>query len=118
MNILVIAPHPDDEVLGCGGTIARHARNGDKAHLCIVTKAYTPDWSKDFVKNRAAEVKEANRILGITKTHFLDFPTAKLDTIPQKDLNKALSDVAEEVKPDIVYIPHKGDLNFDHRRVF
>lgn len=117
-KILVISPHPDDEVLGCGGTIAKYSDEGDEVYLCIVTKAYTPDWSMEFIENRPEEVKKANRILGIKKTYFLDFPTVKLDTIPQKDLNEAISKVINEIKPDIVYFPHKGDLNKDHRLVF
>lgn len=118
MKVLVIAPHPDDEVLGCGGTIARHAKQGDDIYLCIVTKGYTPDWSEEFLKNRPKEVEKASRILGIEKTYFLDYPTVKLDTIPQKELNEAVSKVVNEVNPDVLYIPHKGDLNKDHRLVF
>ena len=118
MKILIIAPHPDDEVLGCGGTIAKYTKDGSEAYLCIVTKAYTPDWSEDFLKNRPKEIKKANKILGIKKTYLLDYPTAKLDTIPQKELNDAISNVISEVKPDILFIPHKGDLNKDHRLVF
>jgi len=118
MKVLVIAPHPDDEVLGCGGTIAKHAKQGDDVYLCIVTKAYTPDWSEEFLENRPEEIGKANKILGIKATYFLDYPTVKLDTIPQKELIEAISKVVYEVKPDILYIPHKGDLNKDHRLVF
>lgn len=118
MKILIIAPHPDDEVLGCGGTVAKHAKNGDEVYLCIVTKAYTPEWSEEFIKNRPKEIEKANKILGIKKTYFLDFPTVKLDTIPQKELNDAISKIVNEVNLDIFYIPHKGDLNKDHRLVF
>jgi LmbE family N-acetylglucosaminyl deacetylase len=118
MKVLVIAPHPDDEVLGCGGTIARHTAEGDKVYLCIVTKAYPPEWTDDFVKNRPKEVEKVNQILGIKKTYFLDFPTVKLDTVPQKDLNEAICKVVNEISPDILYIPHQGDLNRDHRLVF
>lgn len=118
MKILVIAPHPDDEVLGCGGTIAKHTKEGDEVYLCIVTKAYTPDWSEEFMKSRPKEIEKANKILGIKKTYFLDYPTVKLDTIPLKELIEAISKVVNEVKPEIVYIPHKGDINKDHRLVF
>jgi len=118
MKILIIAPHPDDEVLGCGGTIVKHVNRGDEVYLCIVTKGYIPDWSEEFLKNRPKEIEKANKILGIKKTYFLDYPTVKLDTIPQKELNEAISKVVNEVKPDILYIPHKGDLNKDHRLVF
>ena len=118
MHILIIAPHPDDEVLGCGGTIARYTKNGDDVYLCVVTKAYTPDWPEDEMKERRDEVLRVNRILGIKKTSFLDLPTAKLDTIPQKELNSLIAQVIDKVKPQILYIPHKGDVNNDHRLVF
>ena len=75
MKILVIAPHPDDEVLGCGGTIKKHTKKGEEVYLCIVTKAYTPDWSEDFIENRNKEITCANKVLGIKETFFLDLPT-------------------------------------------
>jgi len=117
-KILVIAPHPDDEVLGCGGTMAKHSRQGDEVHLCIVTKAYTPDWSKEFIQNRTKEIEKSSNILGIKKVHFSDFPSVKLDTIPQKELYESFTRIVSEIKPDIMYIPHKGDINKDHRLVF
>jgi LmbE family N-acetylglucosaminyl deacetylase len=118
MKILVIAPHPDDEVLGCGGTIARHVQKGDQVDLCVVTKAYTPDWSAEFIKNRKNEIINSNKILGIKNTITLDLPTVKLDTLPQKDINKAIGEVVGRIRPDVVYLPHRGDLNSDHRLVF
>lgn len=118
MRVLVIAPHPDDEVLGCGGTIKKHSQKGHKVFLCVVTKPYLPDWSEEYIKNREKEIRAANKVLGIKKSFFLDLPTVKLDTIPQKQLNDLLKDCIEEVKPEILYIPHAGDLNKDHRLVF
>lgn len=115
--ILVIAPHPDDEVLGCGGTLKKHALAGDRVHLCIATKAYTPEWTQAFMNQRKQEIQDANKVLGIEKTYTLDFPTVKLDTIGQKKLNDAIETVVQDVKPDIVYIPFSGDLNKDHRLV-
>ncbi|MFH1968247.1 MAG: PIG-L deacetylase family protein [bacterium] len=118
MKILIIAPHPDDEVLGCGGTIKNYSKKGNEVYLCIVTCAYAPDWSEEFIKNRKKEIKASNKILGIKKTVFLDLPTVKLDTLPQKQLNDLISKTIEDVKPEIIYIPHKGDLNKDHQIVF
>ena len=82
-KILILAPHPDDEVLGCGGTIKKYSNRGEEVYLCIVTEAYTPDWSEEFLRERPKEIEEANKLLGIKKTYFLGFPTAKLDTVPQ-----------------------------------
>jgi LmbE family N-acetylglucosaminyl deacetylase len=118
MKILVIAPHPDDEVLGCGGTIAKYKKSGDEVYLCIATRAYRPDWSEEFLRNRPKEIEKSNKILGITKTYFLDYPTAKLDTIPQKELNDSISEIVKKIKPEIVYAPYEGDLSKEHRLIF
>lgn len=117
-KILAVVPHPDDEVLGCGGTIKRHTKQGDQVFLCIGTKAYTPDWTEEFLKERPKEVEKANKILGVTTSYFLDFPSVKVDTIPQKEVNDAIARVVKEIRPEIVYIPHGGDLNQDHRIFF
>ena len=116
-RVLVIAPHPDDEVLSCGGSIAKHIEKGDEVFVCIVTKAYTPEWSDDFIKNRTQEIKNAHAILGVSTTIFLDLPTVKLDTFPQVELNAAIHNIVRDADPDIAYIPHIGDLNSDHRLV-
>ena len=98
MKVLIIAPHPDDEVLGCGGTIAKHSENGDEIHLIIATKAYAPDWSDEYILNKENEIKKSNKILGIRKTYFLNYPTVKLDTIPQKDINNSIAKIVNKNK--------------------
>jgi len=118
VKVLVIAPHPDDEVLGCGGTIGKHVSAGDDVYLCIVTKAYSPEWSEHVIKEKKEEVLRVSEILGIEKIYFLDLPTVKLDTIPQKELNEAITQLVNEVQPEVIYIPHKGDVNKDHQIVF
>lgn len=118
MNILVIAPHGDDEVLGAGGALAKHAKAGDTLYRCIVTKTYPPDWPVSFQKEREKEIARSGKILNIKETFSLGFPTVKLDTIPQKELNDRLSEIVKEVKPDIVYTASGKDLNRDHRLVF
>lgn len=118
MRVLVIAAHPDDEVIGCGGTIAKYAREGNDVYLCIVTKGYTPDWSAEYLKTMEQEIQQVSEALGIRKTYRLGFPTVKLDTIPQKELNDSILKITAEVNPEIVYIHHKGDLNKDHRLIF
>lgn len=116
-KILVIAPHPDDEVLGCGGAVRKHVNAGDEVFLCVITRAYTPDWSEKYLKDKIAETKKSNDVLGFKKTYFLDLPTVKLDTIPQKELNDKIRSIVVEVNPDILYIPFDGDLHKDHRIV-
>ncbi|MAF43244.1 MAG: hypothetical protein CMI54_03615 [Parcubacteria group bacterium] len=118
MKILIIAPHPDDEVLGCGGTIAKHKKKGDEVYLCIVTKAYLPDWSRKFIENKKKEVEQVRKIFGIKKVFFLNLPTVKLDTIPRKKINDLIFQCLDTVKPEILYIPFGGDINLDHRLIF
>jgi LmbE family N-acetylglucosaminyl deacetylase len=115
MNILVIAPHPDDEVLGCGGTIAKYASRGDRVSVCYLTKAYTPDWSEEYLATKEIEIQKSNAILGISERFDLNYPTVMLDTHPQKDINASLARIVNKVCPDYAFIPHRGDLNMDHR---
>jgi len=117
-RVLILAPHSDDEILGCGGAIARHIKECDTVYSCIVTQAYTPDWTKKQIIERRKEIEEVSETLGIKEVISLEFPTVKLDTIPQKTINDALSNVIKKVKPHILYIPHKGDINKDHQIVF
>ncbi|KAF1076905.1 PIG-L deacetylase family protein [Methanogenium sp. MK-MG] len=117
-NILVFSPHPDDETLGCGGTIAKHVISGDHVTLCIVTTAYKPDWSDEHLEIRNKQINKAIEILGIHNVIELGYHTVKLDTIPQKYITEKFSKVVSEVQPDIAYIPFKGDLHRDHRIVF
>ncbi len=118
MKILVIAPHPDDEVLGCGGVIKKHVKSGDQVYCCIVTKGYPPEWSEEFMKKIRKDNLNASKVLGIKKTLFLDLPTAKLDTVPQKKLNDFIGECVKEINPEVVYIPFAGDLSRDHRLIF
>jgi len=118
MKVLVIAPHPDDEVLGCGGTIKKHSERGDEVCLCIATKAYAPDWTEEFIENRKWEIDSAGKILGIKEIFCLDFPTVKLDTVPQKEINDKISLIINKVQPEIVYLPFWGDINKDHKIIF
>lgn len=117
-KILVITPHPDDEVLGCGGTIAKHSKQGDEVHICFITKAYLPQWSPDYINNRQEEIKKSVQILGVKNIHELNFLTAKVDQASSKDLNDKILQVVNEVEPNIMYIPHGGDVHKDHRLIF
>ena len=118
MKVLIIAPHPDDEVLGCGGSIKKWTKEGNEVYLCVVTKAYAPDWTEEYIENKKKEVDKSAKVLGIQKVFFLNLPTVKLDTIGQKEINDAMTRCVEQVKPEVLYIPHRGDLNKDHRIVF
>jgi len=117
-SVLVIAPHPDDEVLGVGGTIARLAEEGQHVTVVIVTKGSAEHFDSTLVERGRQEAREAHRLLGVARTVFLDFPAARLDQIPHVTLNAALLQVIVETQPDTVFVPFGGDLHRDHQLVF
>ncbi|TSC91525.1 MAG: LmbE family protein [Parcubacteria group bacterium Licking1014_17] len=118
MKILIVAPHADDEVLGCGGTIKKRASKGDEIRVCFVTQAYEPEWTAAYIKNKEKEITRACFVLGVAEKYFLGFPAAKLDSIPKKDLNFKIKEIIKNFVPKAIYIPHRDDLHFDHRLVY
>lgn len=118
MRVLVIAPHPDDEVIGMGGTIARYVAEGDEVNWCIVTQAYSPPWPEGYVETARRQVEAVRKVLGIKQVFFLGFPTVKLNTVPNTELTSALQKVVDETRPEVVYTSSAGDVNQDHRIVF
>lgn len=123
-TILVIAAHPDDEVLGCGGTMARHAAMGDSVHSIILAEGIT---SRDKERNRDLHSEEftilrsaaqkANDILGVKQLKLFDFPDNRLDSMDRLDIVKVVEELINNIKPDIIYTHHIGDVNIDHRRI-
>lgn len=115
-RILVVAAHPDDEVLGCGGTIARHVQAGDYVEVVFVADGVTSRLESDEISmaSRLQSAKLASEILGVTKTKFLSLPDNRLDSIPLLKVVRSLEDVIDDVKPSIIYTHHSGDLNVDH----
>jgi len=118
MKILIFATHPDDEILGVGGTICLHKRKEDEIFICVATRPYQPEWSSGYIKEKNKAQKEVDQFLGIERRFFLNLPTVKLNTVPHGELNKKITDVMRRVNPDVVYAPHGGDLNYDHSLVF
>lgn len=117
MKVLVIAPHPDDEILGVGGTIAKRVSQGDDVYVCIVTKGCEPLFSEAFIEQGRKEAREAHSYLGVRETIFLDFPAVMLETVMRYELNDKICRVVQEVRPDEVYIPHRGDMQIDHQMI-
>lgn len=117
MKVLVIAPHPDDEILGAGGTIAKRSAAGDAVYVCIVTRGAEPLYRDADVRVIQQQCREADSFLGARDTLFLDHPAVMLETVPRYTLNGSISDVVQKIAPDEVYIPHRGDMQIDHKMV-
>ena len=103
MRVLVIAAHPDDEVIGAGGTIARHVARGDDVFWCVVTQGYSPTWSEEILEAARQQVYDVQRVLGIQEVFFCGFPTVKLNTVPYYDLSSSLQRIVSQVRPEVVY---------------
>ncbi|SDD38146.1 N-acetylglucosaminyl deacetylase, LmbE family [Paracoccus isoporae] len=116
--VLVIAPHPDDEVLGVGGTMARLSDAGAELHVAIVTTGRAPRFASEQVAAVRAEAKAAHDALGVTETHYLDCPAAELGEYAHTELNAAISAVVGNVAPRTIFAPHPGDIHLDHQLSF
>jgi N-acetylglucosamine malate deacetylase 1 len=114
-QIVIVAPHPDDETLGCGGTILRHKQAGEDIHWLVVT-AMTPEqgFSRERIAEREAEIASAALRYGFASVKLLGFPTTRLDTLPMGDLIAAVSAMFQTVAPEIIYLPFAGDVHSDH----
>jgi LmbE family N-acetylglucosaminyl deacetylase len=107
--------HPDDEVLGAGGTLARHAAEGDEVHVAFLTDGIgARGEDHDAAKRRAAAARQAAGLLGAREPRFLGFPDNRLDTVALLDVVKAVEAVVTDVRPHTIYTHHAGDLNIDH----
>lgn len=117
-NVLVIAPHPDDEVLGCGGTIRRLSSNGRDVYVLVVTRGTPKMYSEERIINVRKEAMKAHAILGVRETLFLDYHAPELDMTSQADIAKSIYEVIVRFGIEELYIPHRGDIHSDHRQVF
>lgn len=120
-NYLVISPHPDDELIGCGGTLLRRGAEGAEVGWLITTAiSKEHGWSADQVRERNQEIKKVQNGLGIHEDHLfrLGFPTTQLDTIPIGDLICKISEVFQVFRPEEVLVPSRVDVHSDHRIVF
>jgi len=120
--VLVIAAHPDDEILGCGGTLARHVAEGDQVHILILAEGATSRDHKRLAKAREkdlAVLREAAAgaasCIGAQPPRFAGFPDNRMDSVDLLDVVKEIEAVVAETAPAVVYTHHGGDLNEDHR---
>lgn len=117
-NVLIVAPHPDDEVLGCGGLIKNLTLNGIPVCVLVMTRGKREKYSDDKIARVRNEALRAHEILGVTETRFLDFPAPDLDTISLAEISEAISVIIRDLKIEILYLPHRGDIHQDHKAVF
>ena len=118
MNVVVISAHPDDETLGCGGTLLRHVAERDQIHWLIATEAHSPRWPKEVIAKKAKEVKAAAAAYSAKTVTKLGLPSAKLETLPIGEIIDPIRALVTKIKPRIVYLPHFGDAHTDHAVVF
>lgn len=116
-TVLVIAAHPDDEVLGCGGTIARHSHNGDSVNVLFVADGETSRNGASPDLRRHEPAIRASKTLGAGPPTFLDLPDQRLDSVSLLDIIQKIEPIIASLQPTVIYTHHGGDLNSDHRIV-
>jgi len=118
-KVLIITPHPDDETLGCGGTILRHLKEGDQVYWLICTTITEElGFSKERIEKRAAEINRVNQAFRFTGFRQLGFPTTFLDQVPQNQIIEEISKFLTEIQADTLYLPYRNDVHSDHANVF
>jgi LmbE family N-acetylglucosaminyl deacetylase len=124
-TILIVAAHPDDEVLGCFGTVARLIKEGYEAYTLILGEGKTSRDEKRDIEEKLNEIsllndeiKLANEIIGIKKVFVESFPDNRFDGVDLLDIIKVVSKVKEEVQPDIIFTHYEHDLNIDHQTTY
>ena len=123
-TILVIAAHPDDEVLGCGGSIAKWSQEGNKVHTLIMAEGATSrnkqrdlNASKKDLSLLAQSADKAGEILGVETVNLLDYPDNRMDSVDLIEVVKSIEYYIEKIKPEVIITHHFGDLNIDHQIV-
>ena len=118
-SILVVAPHPDDETLGCGGTLLRHIDEGDIVYWLIgTTIKETNGFSTHRVNSRQNEIKKVSEMYGFAGYKHLDFNTTELDLVPRNILVQQISEYVNQVEPHTIYLPYRNDVHSDHAQIF
>lgn len=117
--VAVVAPHPDDETLGCGGTLLKHIAQGDRVHWIVFTGISTElGFPEERVRSRDEEIRHVAQSYGFVSTHRLDFPTMQLDRISKADMVGALGSVVKLLGVNTLYVPYRNDAHSDHAAVF
>jgi LmbE family N-acetylglucosaminyl deacetylase len=116
MKVLVISVHPDDETLGCGGTLLKHKKNNDELYWLILTGVSEKlGYTKEFVTSRVSQIKNVSKEYKFLKTYNLEFPAAYLHTIDLHEIISEITSVIAKIKPEIVYTVNRSDIHSDHQ---
>ena len=116
MRVLVVSVHPDDETLGCGGTLLKHQAQGDDIFWLIITDVVIElGYSQAFIEKRKDEIQEVSKEYGFQATFNLSFPTTKLHIIDFSELIEAISSVVNDIKPQTIYTVNRSDIHTDHQ---
>ena len=117
-KILILAPHPDDEVLGCGGLIRKKAEMGHQVYVLIATRGSAKRYSDERVTNVRKEALAAHTLLGVVETLFLDFPAPELDLVSKADMSSQIAEILKKLEIQELFLPHRGDIHHDHQAIF
>ena len=118
-NVVVISAHPDDEILGVGGALLKHKKNGDKIYWLITTNIFEEQgFSKERVFSRQREIEKVSEALGAEKVFMLNYPTMSLSTSTLIEMVPKLSKIFTEIEPEIIYCLNRSDAHSDHRITF
>jgi LmbE family N-acetylglucosaminyl deacetylase len=114
-TVLAIAVHPDDETLGCGGTLLKHQADGSPVHWLLLTSAHAPEFSPEQISQQQRQVETVKAAFSFSSLHWLQLPSTRLDRLPLLELVTAIKQVVAEIRPAIVYVPNHTDAHSDHR---
>ena len=119
MRTLVIAPHPDDELLGVGGVLIKREKSGNEIAWLIMTSISESDgWERSQVMKRNLEITQVTNFMKFSEVFQLSHPSTKLDSVPLPELIEGISSALKSFKPDEIFLPHSSDIHSDHRKTY
>ncbi len=114
MKVMVVAAHPDDEILGAGATLARHASVGDQVHACVLAEGATSRYDDQMVDTLHECGKRAGDLIGFSSVRFDHLPDQRLDTLPLIEVTQRIEELVDTVRPEVIYTHFPWDVNSDH----
>tara|TARA_B100001173_G_scaffold306352_1_gene313076 strand:- start:829 stop:1488 length:660 start_codon:yes stop_codon:yes gene_type:complete len=114
-RILVVAAHPDDETLGCGGTLLKHKANDDQTHWLICTSL---NKNHKYYHVREKEIQRVSKLFNFNSVNSLPFETTKIDQYSMNEIIEKMSKIINKIKPNVIYLPFKEDVHSDHKKIF